>query len=134
MTFEELKVGMEARYERRIDDAEIDEFARLSGDYNPLHMSAEFARQAGFRNRVVHGALLAALVSRLVGMELPGEQSLLLSLKLDFTAPTFPNDTLVVVGQIGSLHPEERAIVLRLRVTCGEETRARGSALVRVHQ
>lgn len=132
MTFEELRVGMEARYARRIDDWEIDEFARLSGDHNPLHVSAEFARQAGFRNRVVHGALLAGLVSRLVGMELPGRDSLLLSLKLDFSAPTFPNDTVVVVGQIGSLHPEERAVVLRLRVTCGEETRARGSALVRV--
>lgn len=133
MTFEELKVGMEARYERRIDDTDLDEFARLSGDHSPLHISAEFARQAGFRNRLVHGALLAALVSRLVGMELPGSQSLLLSLKLDFPAPTFPNDTVVVAGRIKSLHPEERVIVLHLRVTCGEETRARGSALVRIH-
>jgi 3-hydroxybutyryl-CoA dehydratase len=134
MIFEELKVGMERHYERQIDVLAIDEFARLSGDDNPLHMNPEFARQAGFRDRVVHGALLTALLSRLVGTELPGRHSLLLSLKLDFPAPTFPNDTVVVMGQVESLHQEKRAVLLRLRVTCGEETRARGSALVRVHQ
>jgi 3-hydroxybutyryl-CoA dehydratase len=133
MTFEELKIGMEFRCERRINDKDIDEFARLSGDQNPLHISTEFAQQEGFKNRVVHGALLAALVSRVVGMEIPAKQILLLSLKLDFPAPTFPNDTVVVVGQVENLHHEERAVLLRLRITCGQETRARGSALVRIH-
>lgn len=132
LTFSECKVGMEARFERRLDAAEVDEFARLSGDHNPLHTDADFARRAGFRDRVVHGALLVAMVSSLVGMELPGAQSLLLSLKLDFTAPTFPDEKVEVVGKIESLHPDQQVIAMRLRITCGAETRARGSALVQV--
>jgi 3-hydroxybutyryl-CoA dehydratase len=133
LAFSEYKVGMEARFERCLNATAVDEFARLSGDHNPLHTDAEFARRAGFRDRVVHGAFLVAMVSRLVGMELPGEQSLLLSLKLDFAAPSFPDERIEVVGTIESLHPEQQVMALRIRITCDGETRARGSALVRVN-
>jgi 3-hydroxybutyryl-CoA dehydratase len=132
MTFEECAVGMEARFERCIVASDVDEFARLSGDYNPLHTDSDFARRSGFRDRVVHGALLVAMISRVIGMDLPGGQSLLLSLKLDFAAPTFPDEKLEVISQVQSLHPTEQVVVLSLRITCAAETRARGSALVRV--
>lgn len=132
MTFEECTVGMEARFERRILASDVDEFARLSGDYNPLHTDSEFARRSGFRDRVVHGALLVAMISRVVGMDLPGSQSLLLSLKLDFAAPTFPDEKLEVISRVQSLHENEKVVMLSLRIMCAEETRARGSALVRV--
>jgi acyl dehydratase len=115
-----------------VHEADIDAFARLSGDHNPLHTDRAFATAHGFPDRVAHGAYLAALVSRFVGMELPGRRSLLLSLKLDFTAPTFPGDTLEISGRIDSTHPEGRVVSLKLRITCNAELRARGSALVRI--
>lgn len=132
MTFEECTVGMEARFERRILASDVDEFARLSGDYNPLHTDSEFARRSGFRDRVVHGALLVAMISSVVGMDLPGRQSLLLSLKLDFAAPTFPDEKLEIISRVQSLHENEKVVMLSLRIMCAGETRARGSALVRV--
>jgi 3-hydroxybutyryl-CoA dehydratase len=131
---EELSVGLEARFEQPITEADLDEFARLSGDHNPLHTSQQFSQGAGYRDRVVHGALLAALASRLVGMELPGQRSLLLSLRLDFVAPTFPGERLEVVGTVESIHPAQRTVVVRLRIGCGGEPRARGSAVVRVEE
>jgi 3-hydroxybutyryl-CoA dehydratase len=131
-TFEQLTDAMEARLVHTVQDAEVDAFARLSGDLNPLHTDRTFALQKGFPDRVVHGAFLAALVSRFVGMELPGRRSLLLSLKLDFAAPTFPGDTVEISGMVESTHPEMRAVSLKLRITCKEQLRARGSALVRV--
>jgi 3-hydroxybutyryl-CoA dehydratase len=131
-TLEQLKVGTKACFEHCISDSDVDEFARLSGDYNPLHADQQFAKSTGFRDRVVHGAMLVALASRFVGMELPGRRSLLLSLKLDFVAPTFPGDIVEVLGRVESIHPQPRVVVLRLMISCGGELRARGSAMVRV--
>ena len=133
-TLEELSVGLEARFEQRLTDSDLDAFARLSGDHNPRHTSQEFSQRAGHRDRVVHGALLAALASRLIGMELPGRRALLLSLRLDFVAPTFPGETLEVVGTVESIHPAQRTIVMRLRIGCAGEPRARGSATVRIEE
>jgi acyl dehydratase len=129
---EELVVGTEARFERHIDKSDVDMFAHLSGDYNPLHMDPKYALSSGFRDRVVHGAFLVALASRFIGMELPGQYSFLLSFKLDFVAPTFPGDTIEVVGRVQSIHLEQRVVVLRLKMSCCGEIRARGSAMVRL--
>jgi 3-hydroxybutyryl-CoA dehydratase len=127
-----LTVGTEAHFEQRLTETDVDAFARLSGDHNPLHTDLSFAQQAGYRDRVVHGALLSALVSRFVGMELPGRQSLLLSMKMDYVAPTFPGDTVAVTGQVQSIHAEQRVVVLRIRIHCDEEVRARGSVMVKI--
>lgn len=131
-TLEELTVGTEGSFERSISAADVDTFAQLSGDHNPLHTDRRYAQGRGFRDRVVHGALLSALVSRFVGMELPGRRSLLLSMKLDFAAPSFPGDALKVSGEVQSVHLDQRVVVLRVRICCGEEVRARGAAMVRV--
>ena len=131
-TLEQLEAGIEAGFEHTVSEAEIDTFASLSGDRNPLHCDAAYARASGFRDRVAHGALLGALVSRLIGMELPGRRSLLLGQRLDFVAPTYPGDTLRVRGWVDSVHQEQRTVALRLSITCGAEIRVRGSALVRV--
>jgi acyl dehydratase len=131
-TFDQLTAGTQSRIAHTVQDADVDAFARLSGDTNPLHTDPTFARASGFPDRVVHGAFLASLVSRFVGMELPGKRSLLLSLKLEFPAPTFPGDTLDISGAVETAHPESRVVSLKLRITCNGETRARGSALVRL--
>lgn len=133
-TLETLTVGHSSSFERCIEAVDIDAFARLSGDENPLHMDAAFARQQGHRDRVVHGALLSALASQLVGMHLPGRHSFLLSLKMDFVAPTYPGDTVVVSGSVKSIHPSQRVVMVQLSIMCGEEVRARGIATVRVEE
>jgi len=115
-----------------VTEAEVDAFASLSGDHNPLHCDAAYGRAAGFRDRVAHGVLLGALVSRLIGTELPGRWSLLLGLRLDFVAPTYPGDTLTVQGRVDSVHLEQRTVTIRLSITCAGETRLRGSAMVRM--
>jgi|RhiMetStandDraft_4_1073278.scaffolds.fasta_scaffold93079_2 3-hydroxybutyryl-CoA dehydratase len=129
-TLEQLKAGTAASFEHTITEAELDAFAALSGDRNPLHCDPAYGRAFGFRDRFAHGVLLGALVSRLIGMELPGRRSLLLSLRLDFVAPTFPGDTVTVQGHVESVHLEQRTVAIRLSITCAGETRLRGSALV----
>ena len=75
-TFGRLEVGDEDRWTHDVTAEDVDAFARLSGDVNPLHMEAEFARRHGFRGRVVHGVLLSAYLSRVLGTRLPGPGAL----------------------------------------------------------
>jgi acyl dehydratase/NAD(P)-dependent dehydrogenase (short-subunit alcohol dehydrogenase family) len=71
-------------------------FARLSGDWNPLHTDPEHARRTHYRRPVLHGAFSAGLVSRMAGMHLPGADCLLHSLRLNFVAPIIPPARLTV--------------------------------------
>ncbi len=79
---------------------EIEGFAILSGDNNPLHLNREFAEQSGSRDIVSHGILTSALVSRLIGTKLPGHGSLWLTQDFEFTSTVFPGDLLKVSGKI----------------------------------
>lgn len=79
---------------------EIERFAILSGDNNPLHINREYAEQSGSRDIVSHGMLTSALVSRLIGTKLPGNGSLWLSQDFEFTSAVFPGDLLKVFGKI----------------------------------
>ncbi|MEJ7810380.1 MAG: SDR family oxidoreductase [Gemmatimonadaceae bacterium] len=75
-------------------------FARVSGDWNPLHTDAAHAARTAYRRPVLHGAFSAGLLSRLAGMHLPGADCLLHSLRLRFVAPIVPPATLTVTGRL----------------------------------
>ncbi|MBN8902829.1 MAG: MaoC family dehydratase N-terminal domain-containing protein, partial [Rhodospirillales bacterium] len=115
--FEQLAVGQEAAFETELTDRDIDAFAALSGDANPLHVEPAFARDRGFPDRVAHGAHLVALASRLVGMHLPGRDALLLAVQASFTAPVHPGTRLTVTGTVDQLSDGVRSAILKLRVT-----------------
>ncbi|MGE5505647.1 MAG: SDR family oxidoreductase [Actinomycetota bacterium] len=74
-------------------------FARLSGDWNPLHTDAEYARGTPYGRPVLHGAFAAGLVSRMAGMHLPGRACLLHGIRLRFVAPVLPPVTLRVFAR-----------------------------------
>ena len=76
---DDLIVGQRAQFDAVITGDDVDAFAALSGDASPLHVDSTFAHERGFADRVVHGAHLVALASRLVGMYLPGRNALLLA-------------------------------------------------------
>ncbi|MFX8637150.1 MaoC family dehydratase, partial [Acinetobacter baumannii] len=79
-----LQVGQTESVTRAISTEDVAAFARLSGDYNALHVDDEFAARTEFAGRVVHGFLHASLLSNLVGMRLPGPGALYLSQTIDF--------------------------------------------------
>lgn len=94
--FAKISVGDRASLKRTISEADVDAFARLSGDYNPLHMDTEFARTTHFQKRVVHGMVVAGYVSTLVGMHLPGPGALWAQQSFNWLQPVFIGDTLEV--------------------------------------
>jgi len=100
LAFSDFKVGQTATLEWQVDSREIDTFAALSGDHNPLHVDAGFATTKGFKDRVAHGLLLASKLSAFAGMVLPGQNCLLLEFNLAWPNPVFAGDHIVIEGEI----------------------------------
>ncbi len=133
LSFEEIEVGARASFRRRISASDIENFAALSGDYNPLHTDAAYAATTSFERPVAHGMLLATFVSCLVGMHLPGKRCLFLDANLDFVQPVFAGDELEIVGEVKSRQDTLRTLVLRVQITAmPDRTAVRGKVTVKV--
>ena len=133
MRFEELSVGQTAVISETITDSHIARFAELSGDRNPLHLNEAWASKSRFGGRIAHGAFTGALVSRVLGMELPGTNSVYLAQSLKFLAPVRPGDTVHARAEVIDLDAKRRRV--KLRTTCTNqrgEMIADGEALMLV--
>lgn len=93
--FEDIQIGDSASLEKNIQEEDIKTFAKLTGDRNPIHMDQSFAENSKFGARVSHGMLTSSFISTLIGMDLPGEGSILTNISLDFKKPVFIGDTLL---------------------------------------
>jgi acyl dehydratase len=128
-----LKHGDTASFSKKITDTDIQQFADVSGDRNPLHLDDEFAKQTRFGRRIAHGMLGASLISAVLANELPGQGSIYLGQTLKFVAPVFPDDTLTAKVTVVSIR-EDKPIV-KLETICTNqhgETIIRGEATVLV--
>ena len=97
---EDLRTGLKVAYDREITEEDVLAFARLSGDLNPLHVDAGYARATNYEGRIVHGAFQVALASALLGMNLPGKKVLLGSITSRFPAPLYFPGVVTVSGEI----------------------------------
>jgi len=128
-----LRVGQTERLSRTITADDVAAFARLSGDYNALHLDEEFAARTEFAQRVVHGFLSASLLSTLVGMKVPGRGALYLSQSIEFTRPVFVGDTVEARATIEQIDVETRVVTLRTEIVkAPDQCVVRGSAKVKV--
>jgi acyl dehydratase len=94
-----------------------EEFAKLTGDYSPLHMEEEYARTTNFGHRICHGMLVGSFFSRLVGMYLPGKYGLLLSYSLRHLLPCFLDQEIKVEGRVVDKSSATRIITVSASVT-----------------
>ena len=125
LAWDDLPVGAERSVTTPVTREDVAEFARLSGDHSPIHVDEAAAREMGFVGVVAHGALIAARVSAVIGMQLPGRRGVLQSLDLQFRHPLIPpadiQITVIVAGRSDAVRQ------LRLQVTV---TDASGTVLV----
>ena len=99
-SFDELEVGMKESFELKITESMINEFAKTSGDHNPLHIDDDFAMKTKFKKKICHGMLLVSFFSRLIGMHLPGKNSLYFSHSLNFIEPCYVDDRIYILGEL----------------------------------
>lgn len=108
-------VGDTANLKQIITEEFVAEFARISGDYNPVHMDLEFARGSGFRHRVVHGMITASLASQVVGMQLPGPGALWTEQQFRWPMPVFIGDCLDVQVTVTGRSPAIQAFSISVK-------------------
>lgn len=129
--FEELKVGDKAAIEETITEHDVNLFAKVSGDNNPVHVDDNYAKQTRFKKRIAHGMLAASLLSRVVGTKLPGPGTIYLSQTLSFKAPVYFGDT--VRAEVEITEKLENKNFVKLRTVCSNQTGSivlEGEALV----
>lgn len=114
--WEDLHLGLKHEFEAAFAAEDAAAFAALSGDVNPLHVDAEYARAAGFPGPVLFGMLTSALYSRLVGIYLPGKYALLQGIDIDFSSPCHAGDLLRVEGEIIFLSDAFRRLEIKASI------------------
>lgn len=127
---DEIEVGQKAFVERAFDEAAVRTFAELSGDFNPVHLDADFAAGTRFGKPIVHGLLTASLISTVVGTRLPGRGSIYVSQTLRFRAPVFVGDTVRAEAEVTEVHRERRRVALATRCLVGERVVITGEAVM----
>lgn len=131
-SFASLSVGETASFEKIVSEENVQTFATLSGDHNPLHADDTYAGSTPFGQKIVHGMFLGALVSRLLGMQLPGKRALLMKESLEFKKPVHIGDTIMVEGIIVRTSPATHIVELDVRIRVGETLVVAGNAHVQV--
>ena len=116
LNFYSIKVGDSAEITHKITQDDVNLFASLTGDFNPLHVNKEYAKNTPFQKPVIHGMLSASFISRLIGTCLPGEGALWSSQTLDFLRPVFVGDTLLIQSTVIQKSVATRSLVLETKV------------------
>lgn len=129
--WDDMALGLKAEFDASFTAAMMQEFATLSGDVNPLHVDAKYARSQGFDDAVVFGLLVSSLYSRLVGVYLPGKYALLQGIDIDFNVPSFPGQILRVEGEVSYLNEAYHRFEVRARIR-NAERRTVSKATIRV--
>ncbi|MNH06264.1 (R)-specific enoyl-CoA hydratase [compost metagenome] len=111
-----LAIGQKASLTKRFGAAEVNAFAGLSEDFNPLHLDPAFAASTVFERPIVHGMLLASLFSGLLGQKLPGEGSVYLGQSLSFKQPVFVGDEVTAEVEIIALRDDKPIVTLATRI------------------
>jgi 3-hydroxybutyryl-CoA dehydratase len=90
----QLTIGQSAEFSKMFTSVEVESFAQVSGDHNPVHLNEEYAASTRFKQRICHGHLVASLFSAILGTNLPGEGSIYLGQSIKYLKPVYLNDTI----------------------------------------
>jgi 3-hydroxybutyryl-CoA dehydratase len=130
--FEDLAIGQKASFGKTITEADIVLFAAVTGDTNPMHLNAEYARTSIFGERIAHGMLAAGLITKVMGTQLPGPGTIYMSQSLRFRKPVRIGDTVTATVEITALNAEKHRVNLRTVCAVKGEPVLEGEALVAV--
>ena len=127
---EDLEIGMTRSVAKVIGDKEIEMFAELSTDHNPVHLDDDYAEQTIFQGRIAHGMLTAGLISAVIGEQLPGHGTVYLKQDLTFLAPVRPGDRVEATVSVVEIDYSKRRVTLECKCAVGNTVVLKGNALV----
>tara|TARA_B100002003_G_C13919087_1_gene446930 strand:- start:60 stop:503 length:444 start_codon:yes stop_codon:yes gene_type:complete len=127
---EEMEIGMSRYVLKTITDLDIELFAQVSTDRNPVHLDDDYARDTIFAGRIAHGMLTASLISAVIGEQLPGHGTVYMGQTLKFLAPVRPGDTVEARVTVSDILHAKRRVALDCECRVGDKVVLKGEALV----
>lgn len=109
---EDIEMGMVRHLQKVVTDADIEMFAQVSTDRNPVHLDDNYARDTIFEGRIAHGMLTAGLISAVIGEQLPGHGTVYLGQSLKFLAPVRPGDLVHAEVKVTDIEPSRRRVTM----------------------
>ncbi len=116
LSVDEISVGQTYRKRVAVTEQMIEDFARATGDDNPVHLDKEYARKAVFGRRVAHGMLTAGIIGGVFGTEFPGTGTIYVSQDLKFVKPVFIGDELTIELEVTEVLPDKNRV--RVATAC----------------
>lgn len=101
----ERDIGYSASFTTKVTEKMVNQFAELSGDFNPIHVDAEYAAKSRFKQRIAHGMIVGALISRAL-VDGIGRHGIYLSQSMKFVNPVFLDDDVTVTVTITAIRKE----------------------------
>ena len=127
---EDIEMGMTRYIQKIITDRDIEQFAEISTDHNPVHLDDAYSRDTIFEGRIAHGMLTAGLVSAVIGEQLPGHGTIYMSQNLKFLAPVRPGDLVHAEVRVVDMVIDKRRVKLNCRCEVNGKNVLVGEALV----
>ncbi|MBN2905954.1 MAG: MaoC family dehydratase [Rhodobacteraceae bacterium] len=127
---EDIEIGMRRHLRKQVTDRDIELFAEVSTDRNPVHLDDDYAHDTIFEGRIAHGMLTAGLISAVIGEQLPGHGTVYLGQTLKFLAPVRPGDVVFAQVEVTSIDHGRRRVTLDCHCAVGDTVVLKGEALV----
>jgi 3-hydroxybutyryl-CoA dehydratase len=116
LMYKDIQIGDTDSFTKTITDYDIEQFARLTGDFNPVHLDPEYAKQTPFKERIAHGILSGSIISTVLGMRLPGPNTIYLSQNFKFLLPVKIGDTIKAHVEVVEKRDDKKIIKLKTEV------------------
>jgi 3-hydroxybutyryl-CoA dehydratase len=130
IVIENLEVGMMRSLRKVVTDEDIEMFAQVSTDRNPVHLDDAYAQDTIFEGRIAHGMLTAGLISAVIGEQLPGHGTVYLGQSLRFLAPVRPGDMVTAEVEVTAIDYTKRKVTLDTRCLVDGKKVLAGEAVV----
>ena len=130
IVIEDLEIGMIRSLQKEVTDLDIELFAKVSTDHNPVHLDEAYARDTIFGGRIAHGMLTAGLISAVIGEQLPGHGTVYLGQDLKFLAPVRPGDVVTAEVEVLDIDYAKRRVKLGTRCLVDGKPVLKGEAMV----
>lgn len=127
---EDIEIGMSRSLRKIITDRDIELFAEISTDHNPVHLDDEYANDTIFEGRIAHGMLTAGLISAVIGEQLPGHGTVYLGQSLKFLAPVRPGDMVDAVVTVTDMDIAKRKVTMDTHCEIDGKKVLKGEAVV----
>ncbi len=118
--FSDMKIGHKESFDVLVEESKMDKFLEISKDINPLHINSVYAKESGFKDRVVYGLLTSSFYSTLVGVYLPGKYCILQGIDIQFPRPVYINDKLTISGIVNYINESYKQLEIKAMIINGE--------------